>query len=51
LSAFYQERGGFFSTGTRSEDRMTVKYEDFVNFEDEVYVLSAASNSMLLRAP
>jgi hypothetical protein len=50
-SAFYHERGGFFSTGTRSENRMTVKYEDFVDFEDEVYVLSTASNSMSVRAP
>jgi hypothetical protein len=30
---------------------MTVKYEDFVDFEDEVYVLSTASNSMCVRAP
>jgi Bacterial Ig-like domain len=50
-SRFYEERGGLFSTGTVSGNRMTVKYEDFIDFEDEVYVLSTASNSMRVRAP
>jgi hypothetical protein len=50
-SAFYQERGGLFSTGTRSGNRMTVKYEDFIDFEDEVYVLSTASTSARVLAP
>jgi hypothetical protein len=51
LSTFYHERGGLFSTGTVSGNRMTVKYEDFIDFEDEVYVLSTASSSMRVRAP
>jgi hypothetical protein len=29
---------------------MTVKYENFVDFEDEVYVLSTASNSTRVSA-
>jgi hypothetical protein len=50
-SQFYQERGGWFSTGTRTGNRMTVKYQDFIDFEDEVYILWAASSSMRVRAP
>jgi len=50
-SAFYQERGGLFSKGTVSGNRMTVKYEDFIDFEDEVYVLSTASNAIRVRLP
>jgi hypothetical protein len=30
---------------------MTVKYEDFVDFEDEVYVLSMVSSSLRVPAP
>ena len=38
-SIFYAERGYLFSTGHLSEGTMTVVYEDFIDFEKEIYVL------------
>ena len=37
-SSFYAQRGGLFATGTIRQDRMTMKYEDVVDFDAEVYV-------------
>jgi hypothetical protein len=38
-SAFYAERNGLFSTGTLNGTTMTVRYEDFLDFDNpEVYV-------------
>jgi hypothetical protein len=37
-SSFYKDRGYLFATGTINGNAMTVKYEDPVDFEDEVYV-------------
>ena len=39
MSASYQERNGHFATATLSARTMSVKYEDFVDFDDEVYIL------------
>jgi hypothetical protein len=37
VGSFYEERGRLFSTGTLSGDTMTVRYEDPVDFDVEVY--------------
>jgi hypothetical protein len=37
-STFYQQLGGLFATGTVGGDRMSMKYTDWLDFEDEVYV-------------
>jgi hypothetical protein len=43
-SAFYAERNGLFSTGTLNGTTMTVRYEDFLDFDNpEVYVRRTAS--------
>jgi hypothetical protein len=42
-STFYQQRNGHFAAGTMSGTTMSVKYEDFIDFEDEVYTLVAGS--------
>jgi hypothetical protein len=42
-SAFYQARGGLFSTGTLIDRVMKVTYEDFLDFEDEVYELQTGT--------
>lgn len=42
-SPFYAERGGLFATGTIRQDRMTMKYEDVVDFDTEVYVRAPVS--------
>jgi hypothetical protein len=42
-STFYQERGGLFATATVRGDRIIFVYEDFLDFEDEVYVLAAGA--------
>jgi hypothetical protein len=42
-SSFYAERGGLFSTGTVRGGVMFVKYEDFIDFDDEVYTLGTSS--------
>jgi hypothetical protein len=39
LSTFYQERNGHFAIATPSARTMSVKYDDFVDFDDETYVL------------
>jgi hypothetical protein len=38
-SIFYADRGYLFSTGHLSGGTMTVDYQDFIDFEKEVYVL------------
>jgi hypothetical protein len=50
-SAFYRERGGLFAKGTHNGNRMTVRYEDFIDFEDELYILLTPPNSMRVRGP
>jgi len=42
-STFYQERNGHFAAGTLSGTTMLVKYEDPVDFDDEVYTLITGS--------
>ena len=42
-SQFYQERGGHFARATLNGTRMSVKYEDPADFDDEVYTLVAGS--------
>jgi hypothetical protein len=37
---FYAEMGGLFSTATIQGNLITVKYEDLVDFETEIYVMS-----------
>jgi hypothetical protein len=38
-SSFYAQRNYFFSVGTLAGSAMTVKYQDFVDFDDEEYSL------------
>ena len=40
-SSFYQQLNGHFATATVSNGTMSVKYEDFIDFEDEIYDLEA----------
>jgi hypothetical protein len=42
-STFYQQRGGHFARATVSGTKMSVKYEDPADFDDEVYTLVAGS--------
>jgi hypothetical protein len=44
-SEFYQQSNGFFSHATVSGDTMSVKYADFIDFEDEVYVRVAGPSN------
>jgi hypothetical protein len=45
MSRFYQERNGHFATASLSGPTMSVKYDDFVDFDDEVYRLDGATSN------
>lgn len=42
-SQFYAQRNGHFARGALDGTTMSVKYEDFIDFEDEVYELVAGA--------
>lgn len=42
-SQFYAQRNGHFARGALDGSTMSVKYEDFIDFEDEVYELVAGA--------
>lgn len=50
-SQIYQLNGGLFATAALRGNLLTLKYADFLDYEDEVYVLSTASNRLRVSAP
>ena len=42
-SSFYMERDGLFATGKIDEDRLSMAYEDFLDFDPETYVRTPAA--------